>query len=1628
MKRRMLLIAVGLVGLAARNAVSETLDFETSAYVADKTIVGVDTWAQSTDPALEYPDNYKVQAGPGGKWIHTLTTTGTTVYRSFPSMTGILDVRWKWRALSDSVHFCLGVSNGGASARLANRGLACMDPSGEIAAQGLGVGVTPSTETWTRGVWHYMRMVLDNSAGVNKFALYISEDSLRGVERLAMPATAMGGTGPLTRIVLRDEYGSGYVDIDDLSWEATAVWQAGAGGGGPGPDTDSLWSTARNWSTGAVPDSATHVIFTETFPKGCQVDKNAAVRSITLASAYKGNLNLGQQNLAVWGKGDFSGGNVLFTGTGHIRFPSLRGGSLIGPAAGGMLATVRHDGPGPLRLDARSLSVANLNQVQGTFDFNGFDLVVNGDFTVKNGQPGTLRNLDGRAVSVGHATHLEGSSKDTLLGLSSSPKGWTLAGSLTDSLVARFASLGNARATAGQGYAFQSIDAGANQGWIFVAAPAVAAQPKDTTVKVGEAAFFRVSASSKLPMTFQWLRDDKAIPNATDSVYTLFVTGKADSNAAFSCRLSNPAGNTNSAAARLKVTFPAPSVSPLPQAIDDTLSIRMIPSVPAARTFYSRNGSAYQEYQGPVILRDSTLVRAFSTFGNDTSGSASWNFPKPSVPRLAEPGIDPENMSFQDTLRVTLTPPQTGAAVYYTVDGSEPDSTKAKYLKSFVITTTTTVAAIAYLPGYLPSTVHTHIFIHKNASETIPPPTAIPGGGSFNDSIVVKLFPPTDVPGASVFYMTGNQGPFKFQDSLVLRASTTLKAIAISGSKVSDTATWEFKRRLEAPTASPGGRTFPDSIHIALNTKLDGAAIHFTWDGSEPTGASPTYDGHPLMLDSSAVLKAMAISGKDTSAVLSQNYTLIPNIPTASHRGGDYSSLITISLRSTSPRASIYYTLDGTTPGPENGKPAYSRPFNLDVSATLKAVAVAGQGAKLQRSSLLIENYSFISPGLRILGPGQRIDLSSNYNLVSPLAGASSVNVEVIAVDSLKAPKGFRDILFGIRLSLPEGAQAFPKVVLNSPTGDPRSLFAYQTTEQARYLTGNDTAEILAPGTYFLAIDTLAPVITYSGETFTDQDSTRLVVSIKDNVSNLLLDLDRSDSPSDGFRNREINGSPLLNVSLKNPPGSLLPLSLKLKVSDHSRASAFPADGSSYTLSQRISGPVRTPSSFHIGASKEDPWDLIALPLSLDPPLTLAQLRKNNAAPNLQGATLDPKTGDYRNLEAGESLPPGASIWLGATTSFPSLVFPSVQTVSRHGAGGYKITVHHGWNQVANPTLETLYWPVTREFPDVYQASLVKGLHAFDAATGLYAHAESLEPWRGYFAWYQGARDSTLDLLPDPVPAPIPSKAGKRGVGAWAGMSFGLNLQNGPHIRLGASSLAVNGQGLEDEPQPVGPGMDAARLFSARGGQRLETDMVHWTEGGLYTWTIVAGLPIDKSDKAEYGVIAGNAGNHGNAQDTSVGLPDRSARVEGLSLPQGYAAWAVSRKRGLRFALTEGAAIPMHPGFTDSLEVVAGPALEVEARLADIPTLVGAFGAGVEAFYGRFALRVNLPTASRLSLKVWSLQGRQLESTSLDLPEGSYRLVRDQDGRGYPTGMYVLSLEWIGGGKSGRLTRKIAIP
>jgi len=1594
-----------LVTCLASIARAEGIDFESAAYATDKTLVGADGWVLTATDPLSAQDDFKIQAGltGEGRWAHAQTAGAASVYRSLgnSSSTTTLDVRWRWRGLSDSAHFCVGISGSSGSARQSNRALACLEPFGAISAQGASAQPLPSLETWHKGAWLYMRLALDASSGTyGKFTLYVSDDSLHASERVAV-TTSMGGSGSLARIVLRQEVGSGFVDLDDFSSQPVATWQ-------PSTDADTAWSSGKNWSTGSPPDSNTRVHFPDGEAHGCLLDRNATVLSVTVASGYLGTFNLGAQTLSVLENADFTGGSVA-TGAGKIRFPGARSSSLIGPAGNRPLPALRHDGSGLLRLDGRALSVGDLTQSGGSFDFNGFDLIVAGAWQVSSGRPGTFRNLDGRSIIVTHGAHLEGAAPDTLLGLASSPKGWSLNSSGTDSLTSRYALLGNARSTGNPGYAYRSTDAGGNTGWIFFNVPAIASQPRDTTLRPGETASFRISLASAAGATFQWLRNDVEIAGARDSVYTLAGVGKADSGAVFTCKAANPAGYVFSRSATLRVVFPAPTSTPAPQTLLDSLSVRLVSTAPGARIVYSVNGGPWQAYASALVLRDSTVLRAFAVLGPDTSALATLAFPKATLPRLSAPGIQPEAAAFADSVSVTLAPPLAGARIFYTLDGGDPDSLSHAYLGPFTLKATTTVRAIAYMAGYRPSPVATRLFTWQG-SPALPPPTATPPGGDFSDSVVVRLLPPAGFPDAALYWLTEpsgaglspSAGPVKYSDSLVIRGTCVLKALAVSGARASDTARWQFHRRLGAPVVTPKGRIFHDTLRVVASAD-SGAAVHYTMDGTDPVAASPLFPAQGLRLDSSAVLKAIAVKGSETSAAIAETYTLVPDTPQVSPGGGDYSSPIRIVLSSSSSRAVLYYTLDGTTPGPERGLPPYSGPIDLDSNATLKVVAVAG-GANGSGGPIRIENYTFIATGKRSLAPGQSLTLSGNYSLSSPYKGASSVDVDILAADSVAAQiHGFRDILFGIRVSLPAGAAAFPKVSFNAPAGEPRALYRLSPPGVVRWIASADTSTLDAPGLYFLAVDTAAPVLRFAGETFTSGDSTRLVVTIEDNVQNLALDMERSDDSSANFAGREVNPVMVLAVNAKNPPGAPRPLTLKLRVSDHTRTTAFPADGSAYAMAQKLSAGTRSPAAFHIGDDPKFPWDLIAVPLATETPLTLSQLRKANAAPGLSGSVLNPATGKYRMLSDDETLAAGASVWLAAPISLPSLAFPALQTATRGGASAWKVTLHPGWNQVADPDLAPLWWPVTRAYPESYQASPVKGLHAWDAVAGAYVHAEVLEPWRGYFAYFYGSRDTVIDLLeraPDPPPAAAPSSpAAKRSA---AGIGLRLAWAQGPDLQLGASEGAADGFGPEDEARP--PALDPAgtRLFSDRGGARLETDIAHWRPGAVYTWKVVAGLSARAAAKA--------ASPQGNP-DATGSLASGAGLTAGAELlPPGYAAWAVSSSRGLRFAIPgdgTAASLPWHPGYADTLEVMAGPAAELEARLADVPLKTGPFAARVLPSPGGYLLRMELPTAARVRITLFTLDGRAVEDRFLDLPAGRYRL--SPAGRLAP-GLYALRL------------------
>jgi len=87
----------------------------------------------------------------------------------------------------------------------------------------------------------------------------------------------------------------------------------------------------------------------------------------------------------------------------------------------------------------------------------------------------------------------------------------------------------------------------------------------------------------------------------------------------------------------------------------------------------------------------------------DTNGVAvmgQWINSLPGLPALAPPGITPNGGSFIGSIGVTLSPPDTNATLYYTLDGSLPTTNSSVYSGSFNLFSNATVSANAFETGY----------------------------------------------------------------------------------------------------------------------------------------------------------------------------------------------------------------------------------------------------------------------------------------------------------------------------------------------------------------------------------------------------------------------------------------------------------------------------------------------------------------------------------------------------------------------------------------------------------------------------------------------------------------------------------------------------------------------------------------------------------------------------------------------------------------------------------------------------------------------------------------------------------------------------------------------------------------
>jgi sugar lactone lactonase YvrE len=146
-----------------------------------------------------------------------------------------------------------------------------------------------------------------------------------------------------------------------------------------------------------------------------------------------------------------------------------------------------------------------------------------------------------------------------------------------------------------------------------------------------------------------------------------------------------------------------------------------------------------------------------------------------------------------------------------------------------------------------------------------------------------------------------------------------------------------------APNFLPGGGTYANAQTVSITSPTSGVTIYYTTNGATPTTSSSVYSS-AVTVAANETLKAIAVSTRNagTTAASTASYTITgaAATPVLSPVAGTYTAPQLVTIASATADATIYYTVDGTTPTAASA--VYTGGVWASSSTTVKAIAIAG--------------------------------------------------------------------------------------------------------------------------------------------------------------------------------------------------------------------------------------------------------------------------------------------------------------------------------------------------------------------------------------------------------------------------------------------------------------------------------------------------------------------------------------------------------------------------------------------------------------------------------------------------------------------------------------------------------------
>ena len=187
---------------------------------------------------------------------------------------------------------------------------------------------------------------------------------------------------------------------------------------------------------------------------------------------------------------------------------------------------------------------------------------------------------------------------------------------------------------------------------------------------------------------------------------------------------------SETASATYNIRCATPAFSPVAGTYSTTQNVSISCGTAGATIYYTTDGSepteSSSEYSEAILVSANTTIKAIavkSGMANSTIGSATFNI------RCAQPTFSPAAGTKTGAQNITISA-VTGATIYYTTDGSDPDENSSEYSSAIPISASTTIKAIAIKSGMANSEIASATYtIQYNITWMVNGETWTPGSG-----------------------------------------------------------------------------------------------------------------------------------------------------------------------------------------------------------------------------------------------------------------------------------------------------------------------------------------------------------------------------------------------------------------------------------------------------------------------------------------------------------------------------------------------------------------------------------------------------------------------------------------------------------------------------------------------------------------------------------------------------------------------------------------------------------------------------------------------------------------------------------------------------------------------------------